>query len=220
MSHNWQMNLALGLALIAHGIGTTATAQTVGPPAPDQGGAESAAGVSQPGLPDADMQNDTVKTAPPAQQRSMAHFGRVGSTRREVVVSPPAAVVGRLGGTAAAAGVAGGGRLHPYSAQAALRAGSRRDPRVPAGSSWQGSGPAASPTVSVRSSSHNYYPGMRPAMGRNANVPPPSRTGGGAFGANAATTMMTRNMILGSQRPVARSTQGTNPGGSSRPGGR
>jgi hypothetical protein len=223
MRHSWRINLVL--ALLALYCGATANAQAVGVPGNGQGGADPGGGLSQPGLPDNKLEDPSVRTPPPAQQRSFAHYGRVTSTRRQVVVSPPPGVVARLGGTSAAAGVAGqGGFLRPYSAQAAQRAGRGVDPRVPAGSSWQESRrPAPPPSITMRSTTHNYYPTMRPALGPNANVPPPSRARRYGMGSTAASTMMMGSMMPGAQRQVARRGQSASPGGGPAglaPGGR
>ncbi len=213
MRHSWR----IALALAALSCGTTASAQDLGAAANGQGGADPSGGVSQPALRDADSKDSSPRVAPPAQQRTAARFGRITSTRREVVVSPPPDVVGRLGGTATAAGVASAGsHLHPYSAQAALRAGTGADPRFPVGSSGQElRRPATPPTVTVRSTTHNYYPNMRPGLGPNANVPPSRmRRGGvgGAGGSGAATSMMMRGMLGGTQRQAARNGQAASSG--------
>ncbi len=211
MRHSWR----IALALAALYCGTTANAQAVGPPANALGGADPNGGISQPGGPDAELKDSGPRMAPPAQQRSAARFGRVALTRQETVVSAPPDVVGRLGGTATAGGVVSQGtKLHPYSAQAAMRAGTSPDPRIPVGSSGQEfRRPAPRPSITVKSTTHNYYPNMRRAMGPNANVPPVrARRGGvggvgGAAASGAVTGMMMRGMMGGTQRPAARSGQ-------------
>jgi len=214
MRHSWRIDCVLVLAALI--CGTTANAQTVGVPATAPVGADLSGGLSQPDLRDAELKDSSARIAPPAQQRSSARFGRVTSTRREAVASARPDVVARLGGTSAAAGVvAQGGQLHPYSAQAAQMAGSGADPRMPMGSSGQESRrPASPPPITMRSTSHNYYPTIRPAQGPNANTPPAVqvRRGRAGGGAGAATGMMMRNMLGPTLRQTARNGQIASPG--------
>jgi len=223
MRHSWRIDLALVLAVAALSSVTTAnaqvgvsgaSAQTVGVPASAPGGADLTGGLSPPASGDAAVKDSSARTAPPAQQRKSARFGRVTSTRREAVASAPPDVVARLGGTSAAAGVvAHGSRLHPYSAQAAQMAGTGADPRIPVGSSGQAlRQPGTAPQVTMRSATHNYYPTMRPAQSPNANVPPASLMRRGGGGSGAATGMMMRNMLGGTQRQAARNGQIGSPG--------
>jgi len=211
MRHSW----LIALALAALSCGTSANAQAVGPPANAQVGADPSRALSQPALPDSELKDSSPRVPSSAQQRSASRFGRVGSTRREVVVSPPAAVVGRLGGTSTAAGVVSEGtQLHPYSAQAAMQAGTGVDTRIPVGSSGQQfRQPATPPTITVRSTTHNYYPTMRPGLGPNANVPQTRMRRGGVGGgaSGAASGMMMRGMLGAAQRQTARSGQVASP---------
>jgi len=208
MRHCRRICFTLVIAAVSHG--TFAYAQVAGPgPIPQADAGNSSAlngtplnsGLSQPALQNADLKDSTVRKAPPAQQRKSAHFTRVTSTRREaVVLSPP-------GGTSASAGTAApSGALHPYSAQAAQMAASGASIQAPAGSSWQdGRRPATPPRITVRSTTHNYYPTMRPAQGPNANVPAALRMRQPGIG--SATGMMAPGMMGGAPGPAVRNGQ-------------
>ena len=112
------------------------------------------------------------KVTPPPTAR-MGAFNRVTSTRRQVVTVPSqSARMSRSGGGA------GAGRpssreaaLHPYTTGSA-RAGARPPGAVPPDStSRQGARRSVSqPATTVRSTNHNYYPGMRTSQHVNKNV--------------------------------------------------
>lgn len=109
----------------------------------------------------------------PAPGHSSMSYQRLTSVRREPVGSSSGMVPGRAGARSGGAGrVASGDPLQSYS----LRTPQARNAGVPTGSTaHQESRRAAAAPLAVRTTSHNYFPGMRPAQHPNASA---ARTGG------------------------------------------
>jgi len=181
MRDSWRIGLVLGLAALSGG--TAANAQVGGAAADAQvGGAAADArndGHLNGGLPgsvekDAEHKDPKTSRPAPAQPRTSSFFDRVTTVRREAVSSSsPATRVAPPGGASAFSGVKPqADPLRPHDAQAKQARNPAADPHVSAGSSWhQESERHANPTRgTLRSTTHNYYPGMRSARQPNANA--------------------------------------------------
>jgi hypothetical protein len=108
----------------------------------------------------------------PTPGTSSSAYNRVRSIRREMVASSPVAAA-RQGGSSAGTGMmSSAAPLHPYSSQASpARAQQAASSRIPtSSSSHQQPPPPAGAPVMVRSTTHNYYPALRPAQHPNANA--------------------------------------------------
>ena len=154
--NSWRIGLVFVLATLGGGI--AANAQSVASP--------NAQGVASP----------SDRTASPAQ-RSRVSPSTSSSARRfappqrgisynRVTTRPQAAGGATPRRTSAGSGtISQADSLRPFSAQAA-------NPRVPASSSWsqQPQRPASPSPMMVRTTPHNYYPGMRPEQHPNANT--------------------------------------------------
>jgi hypothetical protein len=139
---------------------------------PAAGAGAAQPGAAQPSGPDLnDSAANPTPPLPPPSPRS-GRFDRVKTSQRQVMAGSPKAGAARSGAARmGAAEMTPNGSLGPYSAQAVQMGRRQMDPRVPQGSSWQDSrrtGPP--PPVSMRSTTHNYYPGLRPGRGPNASA--------------------------------------------------
>lgn len=226
MRHAWRIGLALVVVGTFLGRGTTASAQGAGAAATAPGGAVGAdreqdasvgGGLLQPGPGDARQDESTVRTVPPPPRTG--RFGRVTSTQRQVITTAPPGASARSGGGAGAMGQ--NGQTRANAGQAARNSGTPRDRRVPVGSSWQDTRrPANPPSVTTKSTTHNYYPTMRRAAGPNANVPMTQRGGRAGVGGGVAGGMMMNGMMGGAQGPAGRSAQSAPSGHGPAPGRR
>jgi hypothetical protein len=200
MRHSRRIALALVVTLIAVNRVTTARAQGGGPatatgagasPAENPQGASAAGGLLQPPSRDGGLDDSSARTVTPPPSPRSGTFGRVTTIQTQVVTTPQRGVA---------------------------RGGTRMDPRVPKGSTWQDSpGPSRPTTATTRSTTHNYYPGLRRAAGPNANVPADQVRRGGA---GVAGVMMLNGMTGGAQGRGIRSGQSVSPGRSPAPGRR
>jgi hypothetical protein len=161
MRNDWRIGVALGLAVL---VGATAArAQVAGPGDGGQTGGSAAVpqaerqtngGLSDPGQGNPALKEPGEKPVVPPRPKRVSSFNRVTTARRDAVSAPSSA--------------------GPVRAQE----GTAKD-RIPKGSSWQQGTqqPTTPPAATVRSSSHNYYPGMRISQHPNANTPQAARTG-------------------------------------------
>jgi hypothetical protein len=202
MRNYWRIGLVLGLAILvsqsaAHAQvgGTSSGAQASGATVSPAVAADANRGLYDPAQGDNPLVNPSAtKEAPPRSSR-VSSFNRVTTGRSEVVSVPsPARRAVAPGGTSAAA--TGSSRARSMQAQAK----GAKD-RIPASSSWnEGTQRPNPPPATVRSSAHNYYPGMRPGQAPNANTPQAARSGqrrtgmmaGGLLGLGANTAKAAR----------------------------
>jgi len=194
MRDSWRIGLVLGLAALSGGTaanaqsgGAAPNAQVGGAAAQAQNGGNLNGGLSGPVEKDAEHKDSTTSKPAPAQRRTGSFFDRVTTVRQEAVPSsPPAAVSGVKSQT---------DPLRPRNAQAMQTRKPSADPHVSAGSSWhQESERPASPTRgTVRSTTHNYFPGMRLPRQPNANAAPVASAGRGRTRVPAGQAQAARN---------------------------
>jgi hypothetical protein len=129
-----------------------------------------------------------LRAVAPAQRG--VSFNRVTSARQDVVADSGAARIARPGGTSPGSRAASRLDSHrPFSAQASPFAGMS--------SSWsEPQRPAAEPAA-VRTTRHNYYPGMRTEQHPNANTAKISRS-------QPHICLPSRGMFLGGMSAMAR----------------
>jgi hypothetical protein len=194
MNGFWRIGLAAGLATFfavsfayAQSGGTGAGLQTGGAAVGAPSGSNLGGGANQAAQGDPKTKDSKARTLPGVQRRSSTYFDRVSTTRREVAPS---------------AGMGAPGPSHPYSARSIQSARRPGDPQTPTGSSWQNSQrPVSPPPVTIRSTTQNYFPGMRSAQGVNVGAmqadqlmrsrtrrPGARGAGAGAGGANSAAS--------------------------------
>jgi hypothetical protein len=203
MRNYGRLGLVLGLAIsvsqsAAHAqvggtsSGAQASGATVNPaPAGDTNG-----GLYDPTQGDNALTNPSTTTVAPPRPSRVYSFNRVTTGGSAVVSVPsPARRAAAPGGTSAAA--IGSSRARAMQAQAK----GAKD-RIPASSSWNEGAqrPTSPPPATVRSTTHNYYPGMRPGLAPNVNTPQAARSGqsrtgmmaGGLLGLGANTAKVAR----------------------------
>ena len=203
MRNYWRLGLVLGLAISvsqsaanAQVGGTSSGAQASGATVSPAPAADANRGLYDPAQGDNPLVNPSAtKVAPPRPSR-VSPFNRVTTGGSAVVSVPsPARRAAAPVGTSAAA--TGSSRARAMQAQAK----GAKD-RIPASSSWNEvtQRPSSPPPATVRSTAHNYYPGMRPGLAPNANTPQAARSGqrrtgmmaGGLLGLGANTAKVAR----------------------------
>jgi hypothetical protein len=182
MSFIYRIGSAFGLACVLSGA--AANAQVPATAAGTQsGGAASTApsgGNSLSDLTDAVDANGastqpaiTKVPAPPTSR--MSSFNRVTTTRRFTVpAAGQAARLARSGGASGGAiAAARDHALNPINpASSSPRRSAASSPEVPVGSTWRQAPdrPTRPPATAVRSSTHNYFPGLRSGQHTNSNT--------------------------------------------------
>jgi hypothetical protein len=212
MRINWRLGLVLGLAItVGASIARAQTggASSTGVPAggaavsPTTGG-DTNGGLSEPAQGDDALSHPNAATAAPPRPSRSAAFNRVTTGRREVVPAPSQArrAAGPRESLAVAGKTSASDALSVYRARAAqLQAKGAKD-RASASSTWHEGPqrPMSPPPAMVRSTTHNYYPGMRPGQQPNANTPQaahtgqrrPGMAGGALLGLGASTAKVAR----------------------------
>ncbi len=215
MKHFWRVGLAVLVALAAFSRGTTANAQggaagtTQGGGTADnpQQGQNPGGGLIQPGQDESGFDDSNARTLPPSPRSGL--FGRVTSTQRQVVNASPPGGVARSGGAGA---MTQNGQTRPFAARAGRASGAPTASPVPEGSSWQQTRrPASPPSSTVRSTTHNYYPTLRPSLGPNANAPPRTQVRRGRAGAGAGSGVGVTNSMMGGGAQGAQPVPGSRP---------
>jgi hypothetical protein len=189
MRHLYRIGSVLGLAFVFGGAvasaqvgGAGGSGQAGGSPAGVAGGGAGLGGMSNPGYENGESSALSTRTVTSPPRNKKSAFGRVTTTRKEVVPSPSQAA--RSGG--ASSGAAAGprtGSLHPFESSAA----NARSRAANAGGASDSSArqeqlrPTRPPAMGVRSVTHNYYPTIRQGRNINSNVAPTAR---GAKGRN------------------------------------
>jgi hypothetical protein len=169
MRSNWRIALAVALAVL---VGErAASAQVGGSPAGDQTGGNTNGGLSEPAEESVMPKDPSATTVAPPRPSRVSSFDRVTTARRDVVSTPSQA--GRAGGQGGTSAVG------PYRARSVQVQPKGPKERVPTGSSWQQvpQRPTSPSPATVRSTTHDYYPGMRPGRQPNANRPQAARSG-------------------------------------------
>ena len=202
MRNYWRLGLVLALAISvgqsaanAQVGGTSSGAQASGVTVSPAAGADANRGLYDPAQGDNALTNPSTTTVAPPRPSRVSPFNRVTTGGSAVVSAPsPARRAAAPVGTSAAA--TGSSRARAMQAQAK----GAKD-RIPASSSWNEATQRPSPPpATVRSSAHNYYPGMRPGQAPNANTPQAARSGqrrtgmmaGGLLGLGANTAKAAR----------------------------
>jgi hypothetical protein len=185
MRHLYRIGSVLGLAFVFGGAvasaqvgGAGGSGQAGGTPA----GGASLGGMSNPGYEDAESSALRAKTVTTPPRNKKSAFGRVTTTRKEVVPSPSQAA--RSGGASSGA-LAGprAGSLHPFESSAAIARARAANGGGASDSSARREQPRPTrpPAMGVKSVTHNYYPTIRQGRNINSNVAPTAR---GAKGRN------------------------------------
>jgi len=172
--------------------GAAANAQVGGAATDVQNGGNLNGGLSGPVEKDAEHKDSKTSKPAPVPQRTESFFDRVTTVRREAVPSP-ATRGARPGASPAGSGVKShADTLRPQNAQAMQARNPAADPHVSAGSSWhqESERPASPARGTVRSTTHNYYPGMRAARQPNANAAHVANAGRGRTRAPAGLMPM------------------------------
>jgi hypothetical protein len=188
MRNNWRLGLALGLAISVGGTAaraqvgnTVAGAQAGGPTVSAPAVGDANGGLSGPAPGDGTQTDPIATTASPPRPSRVSSFNRVTTGRSEVVSAPSQARrTAGLGGTSAVAGkTSPSAALGPYRARATQAQTKGVRDRAPASSTWRESPqrPTTPAPPTVRSTAHNYYPGLRPGQQPNANTPQAAGTG-------------------------------------------
>ena len=203
MRNYWRLGLVLGLAISvgqsaanAQVGGTSSGAQASGVTVSPAAGADANRGLYDPAQGGNALTNPSTTTVAPPRPSRVSPFNRVTTSGSAVVSVPsPARRAAAPGGTSAAA-------TGSYRARAMQAQAKGVKDRIPASSSWnEGTQrPTSPPPATVRSTTHNYYPGMRPGLAPNVNTPQAARSGqsrtgmmaGGLLGLGANTAKVAR----------------------------
>jgi hypothetical protein len=186
MRNNWRLGLVLGLAILvdetaarAQGGNTSPVAQAGGAAASPARAGDSNRAASALAQGDDTMLDPSATIPAPPRPSRVPSFNRVTTGRREVVAAPA------------------------QTARAAAQAKGAKD-RIPSGSSWYEGPqrPTGPPPATVRSTAHNYYPGMRPGLAPNANTPQAARSGQRRPGMSAAALSGLRANTANVARPA------------------
>ena len=180
MRTNRRLGLVLGLAISVGGSaaraqvgGADAGAQAGGPAVSPASGALTNRVPSEPAQADNSLTDPSATKVSPPRPSRVSSFDRVTTRRGEVVSAPSQARRAMTGTTSPSAAIG------PYRARATQAQAKGAKDRIPASSSWHEGpqSPTSPPSATVRSTAHNYYPGMRPGQHPNANTPQAARTG-------------------------------------------
>ncbi len=138
-------------------------------------------GVSNPAQGDSTLTDPSARIVVPPRPSRVSSFNRVTTGRSEVVSTPSQArrAAGPVGSSVAAGKISPSAAIGPYRARAIQAQAEAAKDRAPTSSSWHEAPepPTSPPPAAVRSTAHNYYPGMRPGLQPNANTPQAARTG-------------------------------------------
>ena len=217
MRNNWRLGLVLGLVISVGGTtargqggntagGTQAGSPTVSPSAVG----DANGGLSQPAPGDSTLTDPSTTAVSPPRPSRVSSFNRVTSGRSEVVSAPSQARrAAGSGGTSAVGGkMSPSAALGPYRARATQAQAKAARDRIPASSTWREGPQRPPPPPTVRSTAHNYYPGMRPGEHPNANTPQAAGTGQRRTGVAAGA-------VLGPRQHAGRRPSPTRGSGSS-----
>ena len=137
------------------------------------------------------VRDESAKKPAPAPSSRMSSFNRVTTTRRQVVASPSqTSRVARSAGAAAGAMAASGrAALRPDNSPGSRERAKASETAIPRDSTWRQEpvGSTCPAATAVRSTTHNYYPGLRSGQHVNANTAKVAHPGQTRIGSQPGT---------------------------------